>query len=126
MSDCGVCLSSDFADDCSGEFFDVRVITARKHHNCSECFRPIVPGQRYEYAAGKWDGEFHGIKTCLICAEIAEAFYCDGRLYGGSQLWENMSYIWRELTTSCFDKLKTPEAKAYLREWWMKKKGLTT
>ncbi len=120
--DCGVCLYSGDADGFS-EFFDVTFPVARKSHKCSECGRKIVPGEKYEYTRGKFDGDFWQEKTCLICAEIADAFYCDGRMYGG-MLWESMDDVMGELTTSCFDKLKTPEAKAELQRRWMVWKGL--
>lgn len=121
MTDCGVCIYSDADGTC--DFADVSVRKARKFHRCSECGRRIEIGQRYEHYWGKYDGEVSAIDTCLLCAEIAEAFYCDARMFGGG-LWESMDYVMGELTTSCFDKLSTPEAKAFLRERWMKWKGL--
>lgn len=125
MSDCGVCLYSD----CDGymsayDFCEVRTPKARKEHRCCECGKTIRIGERYERYAGKYDGDFCSIVTCLICAEIADAFYCDSRLYGGG-LWEGMHEIMGELKSSCFDKLQTPEAKAELQRRWMEWKGLT-
>jgi hypothetical protein len=122
LSDCGVCLYSE----CDGisEFFDCEVRTARKPHRCIECGKQIQPQEKYEYARGKFDGDFWDAHTCLPCAEIADAFYCDSRVYGGG-LWENMEYVMGELTTSCFDKLQTPEAKAELRKRWMEWKFQT-
>lgn len=120
MSDCGVCIYSDCNSYCDPSGFqDVRIHKARKEHRCCECGEVIRIGQRYERYAGKHEGEFCSIDTCLPCAEIADAFYCDGRLYGGG-LWESMSYVMSELTTSCFDKLTTPEAKEFLRQRWIK------
>ena len=117
MADCGVCL---YSDDCGeSDLFSQRIRTSRKDRKCSECGMPIVRGQRYQWAQGRTEGEFWGYATCLICDEIAEAFFCNGRTYGG-MLWEFMGEVWSELTTSCFDRLKTPEAKAELRRRWMK------
>jgi predicted RNA-binding Zn-ribbon protein involved in translation (DUF1610 family) len=122
MSDCGVCIYAD-ADGYS-ELCDVTIRKARKPHRCSECGRQIKVGEKYEHYWGKWEGETAAIDTCIICSEIANAFYCDGRLYGGG-LWDSMAYVMGELTTSCFDKLETPEAKAELRRRWMAWKGLS-
>lgn len=122
MSECGVCLYAE-CDDGISEFFECEIRTARKPHQCAECGHTIQPKCKYEYARGKFDGDFWDCKTCLICAEIADAFYCDGRLYGGG-LWDNMEYVMGELTTSCFDKLSTPEAKQELRRRWMQWKGI--
>lgn len=121
MSDCGVCIGGvDF--DGYPEFHDVTKPKARKQHRCEECGRTIAVGQVYERCSGKFDGDFYSTKTCLPCAEIAEAFYCEGRITGN--LWDDMEDVMDQLTTSCFDKLTTPEAKAYLRERWMQWKGL--
>lgn len=112
MSDCGVCISDEPDGTC--EFIDVEQRTARKQHVCCECGKPIEVGQRYEYARGKYEGEFWDCKTCLVCAEIADVFYCNGRLFDGG-LWENMSYILEEITTGCFERLKTVAAKTELQ-----------
>jgi hypothetical protein len=40
-------------------------------------------------------------------------------------LWPDMEEVFGKLTTSCFDKLQTPEAKAELRRRWMEWKGLS-
>lgn len=88
MSDCGVCLSSYDGDGYS-DFCTQATRKARKPHVCSECEKPILPGEKYEHAAGKSEGEMWAFDTCLICAEIAETFYREGRLFGG-MLWEEM------------------------------------
>jgi hypothetical protein len=121
MGDCGVCIYSNAESDC--EFVDVSFRKARKAHKCSECGRRIEVGEKYEHYWGKYGGECSAIDTCAQCAEIADGFYCDCRVFGGG-LWESMWEVMGGLTTSCFDKLTTPEAKAFLRERWMKWKGL--
>lgn len=40
---------------------------ARIGHECCECSHAIVPGERYEYASGIWDGRPDDFKTCLGC-----------------------------------------------------------
>src|SRR5579863_6192523 len=123
MSDCGVCIVvCDF--DGIPEFHDVSWPKAREPHKCLECKRVIPVGAKYERSVGKFDGEFFADSTCAECSEIAEAFSCDGKRIIGT-LWEDMESVMRELTTTCFDRLTTPEAKAYLRERWMQWKGLS-
>lgn len=123
MSDCGVCVMAD----CDEPFeFSVRTFpVARKEHKCSECNKVIQRGEKYERVVGKYDGDIEAFKTCLVCAEIADTFSCDGRMYGG-YFWESFDEgeCWQALTTGCFTKLKTPEAKAELQRRWMEWKGL--
>lgn len=50
-----------------------------------------MPGERYHYAAGKWDGEFNTHCRCTHCEAVAAMLrempcYCD--YYGG--LWETI------------------------------------
>jgi hypothetical protein len=47
-------------------------VKARKQHNCYECRGAINPGESYERAAGKWDGDFCEFKTCSRCAELRQ------------------------------------------------------
>jgi hypothetical protein len=86
-------------------------------------------GQKYRRTAGKFDGEFFMEINCGICVEIREAFTCweDGSAYCLGELWSDMaSVVFPALTTACFDKLTTPEAKAELRRRWMEWKGLAS
>jgi len=115
MSDCEVCLYADF--DGNVEFFNKAHHVAAKEHRCHECRQPIPIGTVYEYVSGKFDGDFWTQKTCLICAEIADTFYCEGRVYGN--LWEDMYEVMSELNTSCLARLKTPAAKAELQRRWI-------
>jgi hypothetical protein len=104
---------------CSSEY----VRTARKEHVCHECRKPIVRGQRYEYASGVWDGRPSSFKTCLLCVEIRTHFACDGWIYGE---------IWNDLAENFFPDMKaggecmaglSPEAKQKLiderMEWYL-------
>lgn len=115
MSDCGVCLSG--GGDGETEFIHSRIVRAGKEWFCCECGVAIPKGQSYEYAAGKTDGDFWNCKTCLLCAEIANAFYCNGRWYGGT-LWEAMDDVFGQLTTGCLEKLQTAAAKQFLIDRW--------
>ena len=115
MGDCGVCIYND--DAVHVEFFHDEIRKAAKVHVCCECNKPILKGQRYEYASGKCEGDLWSAKTCLICAEIADAFSCDGRLYGGN-LWDAMSELYGGMNISCFDRLTTVAAKEELRRRW--------
>jgi hypothetical protein len=119
MSDCGVCLTTDDGG-CDTEFLLMKIRCARKEHVCCECDQAIPKGTQYEYAWGKTDGELWRCHTCLPCAEIANAFYCGGRMFGGL-LWDNMDEVFEEMNTACLDRLQTAAAKAFLlarwREW---------
>lgn len=54
-------------------FFESDMRKARKEHRCVECRRSIHAGDRYEYAAGVWDGDFYAFKTCLRCVGLRAA-----------------------------------------------------
>lgn len=116
MGDCGVCLTADFDGCC--EFFAEKICTSRKVRKCCECGKDILPKEEYERTSGKSDGEFWTASTCLICREIAEAFYCDGRMYGGV-LWEQMyETAFEHMTTGCLERLQTVAAKTELMRRW--------
>jgi hypothetical protein len=51
-------------------FYVSRMRTARKIHRCYECARAILPGERYENVAAKWDGRVDDIKTCQRCLDL--------------------------------------------------------
>ena len=57
---------SDMGDG-SCEFYSVKIVKARKKHKCYECGHIIEIGESYEYATGKWDGDFDVFKTCDDC-----------------------------------------------------------
>jgi hypothetical protein len=116
MSDCGVCLTG--CEDADTDFVHSKVSVARKLHVCCECGKEIIKGDKYERSSGRTDGDFWSFSTCLICAEIATAFYCTGRWYGGI-LWEEMrEYAFGEMTTGCLERLATAAAKAELMKRW--------
>ena len=84
MEDC-ICL---YIDESPAELHTSVDRTAKKEHKCCECGRPILPGEKYEYVKGKWEGEFTQFKTCWICKTIREDFFNCGFYYG--QLWEDL------------------------------------
>lgn len=43
---------------CTPDFYDERMVTARKPHKCCETGRMIQPGERYWRICGKWEGDF--------------------------------------------------------------------
>lgn len=47
---------------------------ARKKHKCCECYNPIMPGEKYVYSSGIWDGKANDYKQCMICSEVAGKF----------------------------------------------------
>jgi hypothetical protein len=110
--------------DCTG--YRRVIVKAGKEWRCGECDCTIPKKTLYELASWFFVGESAGqAKTCLVCAEIANAFSCNGRLHNHS-LWKDMeNIVFPKLTTACFDRLHTPEAKAQLRRRWTVWKGLT-
>lgn len=65
-------MSSCYCDYDQPEFWSRTTPKARKRYTCEECGGPILPGERYEYIAGKWDGSFGEFKTCERCADIRQ------------------------------------------------------
>lgn len=121
MSDCGICLSGP-EDGCI-EVLEDGNVAGRKPHRCCECRHLMPIGEVHERVKGVWEGEIATYRTCLICKEIRTAYACNGFSYGA--LWEEMNdYLFAEMNESCFDRLTTTVAKKYLRERWMKWKGL--
>jgi len=141
MSDCGVCLYSN-ENEWEGYIDDVEIVSLDHEVKCCECNKAIPAGSKLEKALWMAEGEYEEaerdedgelietepkppIYTCLICAEIANAFYCDCRVYC-SDLWDALSEVFSELSPSCYDRLTTPEAKRELQRRWMEWKGLTS
>jgi hypothetical protein len=127
MSDCGVCIGG-YDSDGTCDFYDIRWPKARKEHRCEDCNRTIAKGDEYQRCAGKYDGEFFYTTTCKVCVEIRAAFTCTEYDQVGpppGELWSDIQeQMFPVITTACYDKLKTPEAKAHLRDQWRKWKGL--
>jgi hypothetical protein len=119
MSECGVCLGGDFGDGEPYEFSEMRWPKARKEHKCGECGRTIQSGEKYQSFRGKCDGDFYHEITCHQCAEIREVFSCEAWPMWG-ELWNDArEVLFPVLTTACFAKLRTPEAREFLRAKWI-------
>lgn len=61
--------------DCScdydpAEFYSVSFRKAKKPHKCHECAGAILPGEKYEYVCGRWDGDLSYFKTCSHCVDL--------------------------------------------------------
>jgi hypothetical protein len=69
-----------FAD--GGEFYNTKVVTARKIHVCDECDGKIQPGQKYEQASGVYEGIWWHSKTCTPCLGVRRDFFVSW-LHGG-------------------------------------------
>ena len=78
MSEC-TCV---YVDEYSApDMYRSMMRVARKSHLCCECGKTINPKETYEYVSGMWEGEFDNHKTCLVCVEIRNIFFCDGWLF---------------------------------------------
>lgn len=69
------------------EFFNQKIVKARKQYRCCECRQIIPQGEVYERTSGKWNAEIMTYKTCKICAKIRKDFFCQ---YVFEQLWEEL------------------------------------
>jgi len=65
-----------------------KIRKARKTYRCCECGCTISPGERYEYASGRWDGEYDQYRTCLPCREIRNRFMA---VWTYTALWSDLS-----------------------------------
>lgn len=52
--------------------YRAEVRRAKKAHWCAECGRKIEPGERYEYATGKCEGDWFDCHTCPQCLNLRE------------------------------------------------------
>lgn len=65
-------IDSDYGPSC----FKESDRTARKQHSCCECGRAILPGEKYRYESGVWDGRPSSFKTCVDCLAVRDTFFC--------------------------------------------------
>jgi len=98
--------------DCYGspELYSKKMKTARKCHRCNECYRTILPKERYEYFAGKWDGVFETYKTCPTCLDIRNAFFCEGWNFGEvmEDFKEHVADMGGDISEDCIVELSPP------------------
>ena len=71
-------MSDDYSAFCEcdaegySSFYTSTKRKAKKSHRCDECHSPILPGEVYEYAAGKQDGDMWDSKTCPRCLALVD------------------------------------------------------
>ena len=76
------------------EFYKATEPLARKRWTCCECGEPIEPGERYERAATKYEGQFECYQTCMPCTNIRRTFCAPYRgLF--ETLWETLGTDYR-------------------------------
>lgn len=56
--------------DSYSEFVVTETRKAKKPHRCGECYSQISPGETYEHARGKCEGEMFTAKTCADCLAL--------------------------------------------------------
>ena len=104
---CTIDIDHDGGPSCCTE----KIRTARVKHVCDECFKNIVPGEKYEYVSGIWDSRPSVYKTCLDCKSIRDTFFSS---WGYTQVWENLQdefgYTGSVVPESCIAEL-TPGAR---------------
>lgn len=65
-------MMSCFCDYDPAEFYHAQRRKARKPHKCDECRRAIQPGETYEHARGKWEGDVGTFDTCCRCLALRD------------------------------------------------------
>lgn len=81
MTDLGcACICSWDYDP--ADVYNEKIQKARKKHTCCECGEAIQPGEKYQYAAGLWEGHWEHFKTCTPCLRIRKDVCCDGFIFG--------------------------------------------
>lgn len=81
----------------SADFGSTKTRMARKQHECEECGRQIMPGERYDRHAGVWEGNFFTNMACGHCARLRrmvddlDAYYNEV-YYGGLGDWVSETY----------------------------------
>ena len=124
MSDCAVCVGGSSGYEIEDYYRAIR--TAKRNYHCCECGRLIVAGSEHEKSGGTnvdEGGRVHFV-TCLDCANIAEGLSCERRVH--AVLWDDLeeSGGFDEFSEACVAKVATVSAKKYLRDRWLKWKGL--
>ena len=111
---CTIDVDHDGGPSCYKE----KIQTARKKHICGECYKTIIPGEKYEYTSGIWDSEPHTYKTCLDCKSIRDVFF-DSWIY--TAIWEYFTESDLDIPESCISAL-TPGARAkvcdFIEDCW--------
>ena len=119
--DCGVCIGGGYdGNGLEEDSYYQRYVSIKRNCKCFECHETITAGTKHQQCGGTYEGKRENWRFCLICAEIADAFCCDGRWFG--KLWESIDEdLFPQMTTGCLQKLTTSAAKEHLvakwREW---------
>lgn len=75
-------------------FTHVRIVIARKEHECIECKEAIYIGQQFEMVRGHWEDIGHNWHaTCIPCQSIRDT-YCECYVYGKLKdvLWDCLGF----------------------------------
>jgi len=67
-------------------------ITARTAHRCECCRRLINPGEKYINIAGKWDGDFYAVKTCMGCDSLIDLIWEFDKAHGDELADDGLSF----------------------------------
>ena len=88
-----VCLDMycEIDNEIDNEFYAETTPTARVAHVCCECRRTIAPGEQYERATGKSEGQIWTASSCADCREIRKALVCGSWIFG--QLWQEIEEV---------------------------------
>jgi hypothetical protein len=114
---CSCDISVDCCDyDYGCECHTWKIITARKHHRCGECFKAnILPGQKYELAKWVQNGKWWQHRTCGDCLSLRDAFFKGGYIYEEVREYvsEYINDCGGDIPESCISEL-TPVARAFV------------
>ena len=109
------CVYCDVDSFC--ELLHTETRKARKQHKCYECNNIIEVGYSYLCETTMFEGKFEEIKTCSVCRELRNVFFCEGFYYG--QVIEYLKeHIWEsngEISESCIAEL-SPKAREVVCE----------
>lgn len=116
MSNC-TCQIDAYDDyDAYPKVFRKEVRTARKDYTCYECQHSIVRGEKHEYSVGLYENRWEANRTCMICAEIRDCYFCS---YIFGSVWEDMHefYLYNgDFKVCMLDKL-SPDARQVMIDW---------
>lgn len=65
-------MTSCYCDFDPAQVYRQSIHVARKQYWCEECAGKILPGERYEYTFGVWDGDASTFRTCERCHDIRQ------------------------------------------------------
>jgi hypothetical protein len=109
--------SCSVGNDCENDEllgYSERILKAAKDHICYECGNPILKGQEFIFCSILMVEDIRNFKMCLICAEIATAFFKNGFTFGQmiSDLNDYLYHAWRDDLPSDYISKLSPSAQA--------------